>query len=1013
MATLFSVPASPQTEETTRTLFHERSITPRSNSSLSSRRPSFSASNASSSSSTFVDRTISTQRILNSPFYNGRTIYGGASAYGRKLGRSSSELRSNLNSSVQVKPKNEGNNESMVLSKTARRILDTLEQYTTPVNDAKKIPVVPRKNVKQEGLFAKYAGANPYRREIKVASNTELHVPTVPELLKMKQQLQESTEAVRQIATTSNSNLNKEEYKLPAVEEDSSKRSSKIKSKVCAVRQKANPEADTVEQVKLPSVSLPISTLPKFDFSVPPLTPFPKSPVSAQPKEPIQNKTETKLVPKERTNSTTEFKFSDPLVIADNIESIIGANNFKFSEPILKKHLTSNFKVSDTSEFKPKRVQKNNGEIQTAPQLVTGSVMDVLGKKSSLMYNFKPAEGTWECSVCMVRNQPNVTKCIACESPKVAPPPKSQTNDGCSNPSSNLLDKFKPQEGTWECEACLVRNKPDAVKCVACETLKAAPSQKDQATHAFAKPDTSLLDKFKPQEGTWECSICMVRNKADASKCVACESPKVVPPPKQQTENTFSRPFARSDLMDKFKPPEGTWECPVCMIRNKSEATRCAACESPRTTPPPKSQIKSQDSPNHSIIGSLFSNKPSMCTEKDSTTNSGFGEQFKPAKDTWECSSCMVRNKAVAEKCVACESLKPELKHKLNVGFGDQFKKKESEWECSSCMVKNSSDKTKCVCCEAAKPGMNLDDKKSGFTKFSFGVDKQATSKFTFGFKTANNVPLQQQSSSSASFVFGGTSAVTASAIQSPLSGGKTTESEAPTQTQPMFGIAPVKKPVSNDAAQETEKPPVKANSFASTADNSKPATFTGTALPSLPVQNNASDVAKTANTTKPVFKFGTSVASTSSDTKSPFSNTSLVSSATPFAAPSTQTTGVVKPFSFGTSKSDEEPPAKVPNFSFGQKTDAPKVEVTSTVASQPSGAVFNFGGADKATSFSLNAAASTPAASVPQPSQNGFSFGSGMNNSGSFSFGKPAATAAAPPTAGVFNFGSTSSQVR
>lgn len=34
------------------------------------------------------------------------------------------------------------------------------------------------------------------------------------------------------------------------------------------------------------------------------------------------------------------------------------------------------------------------------------------------------------------------------------------------------------------------------------------------------------LDKFKKPEGSWDCEVCLVQNKAEATKCVACESAK-------------------------------------------------------------------------------------------------------------------------------------------------------------------------------------------------------------------------------------------------------------------------------------------------------------------------------------------------------------------------------------------------------------------------------------------------------------------------------------------------------
>nr|7MO5_B Chain B, Nuclear pore complex protein Nup153 [Rattus norvegicus] len=34
------------------------------------------------------------------------------------------------------------------------------------------------------------------------------------------------------------------------------------------------------------------------------------------------------------------------------------------------------------------------------------------------------------------------------------------------------------------------------------------------------------LDKFKKPEGSWDCEVCLVQNKADSTKCIACESAK-------------------------------------------------------------------------------------------------------------------------------------------------------------------------------------------------------------------------------------------------------------------------------------------------------------------------------------------------------------------------------------------------------------------------------------------------------------------------------------------------------
>ena len=36
------------------------------------------------------------------------------------------------------------------------------------------------------------------------------------------------------------------------------------------------------------------------------------------------------------------------------------------------------------------------------------------------------------------------------------------------------------------------------------------------------------------------------------------------------------------DLLAKFRKPAGDWECDTCMIHNNANATKCLACETPK-----------------------------------------------------------------------------------------------------------------------------------------------------------------------------------------------------------------------------------------------------------------------------------------------------------------------------------------------------------------------------------------------------------------------------------------------
>lgn len=83
-------------------------------------------------------------------------------------------------------------------------------------------------------------------------------------------------------------------------------------------------------------------------------------------------------------------------------------------------------------------------------------------------------------------------------------------------------EMFKMPVGTWECEICLVRNKPDGNKCVSCETPRPGVTV-NAFSQAQQKP---LSEMFKKAVGSWDCEICLVRNNADNNKCASCETPR-------------------------------------------------------------------------------------------------------------------------------------------------------------------------------------------------------------------------------------------------------------------------------------------------------------------------------------------------------------------------------------------------------------------------------------------------------------------------------------------------------
>lgn len=178
---------------------------------------------------------------------------------------------------------------------------------------------------------------------------------------------------------------------------------------------------------------------------------------------------------------------------------------------------------------------------------------------------------SWQGDSCLLQNEVTDSKCVAHEASKLPPrdtakqtgietPTKSGRPTLCTS-GTGFGDKFKPAVGTWDCDTCLVQNKPEAIKCVACETPKPGigvkrvltlPVSSESAVTVTASSPTCTVttgilgfgDKFKRPVGSWECSVCCVSNKAEDSKCVSCTSEK--PGTFKAFWNDFAHYFSRT-----------------------------------------------------------------------------------------------------------------------------------------------------------------------------------------------------------------------------------------------------------------------------------------------------------------------------------------------------------------------------------------------------------------------------------------------------------------------------------
>uniref|UniRef100_A0A2K5QA74 Nuclear pore complex protein Nup153 n=1 Tax=Cebus imitator TaxID=2715852 RepID=A0A2K5QA74_CEBIM len=675
----------------------ERSHSLSQHTATSSKKPAFNLSAFGTLSPSLGNSSIlKTSQLGDSPFYPGKTTYGGAAAAVRQ-----SKLR---NTPYQVG--------------SSRRVDDLfllLIFFFQPL-DRSGIDVTDFQ-AKREKVDSQYPPVQRLMtpKPVSIATNRSVYfkpslTPT-GEFRKTNQRIDKKCSTGYEKNTTPGQNREQREsgfsypnFSLPAANGLSS---GMRRERTRFVASKA-PEEEEMEVPVLPKISLPItsSSLPTFNFSSPGITASSPSPISLS-----QSLTNKVQMTSPSSTGSPMFRFSSPIVKSTEADVLPPSSiGFTFSVPVaktaelpgssstLEPMLSSSAEdVTAVNSTSCKRTSPEDceGPFRPAKILKEGSVLDVLKSPgfaspkidslaaqptttSPVVYT-RPAissfssSGTgfgeslkagssWQCDTCLLQNKVTDNKCIACQAAKLSPRDTAkQTGIETPNKSGKTTlsasgigfgDKFKPVIGTWDCDTCLVQNKPEVVKCVACETPKPGTGVKRVLTLTVVSESAETMtassssctvttgtlgfgDKFKRPVGSWECSVCCVSNNAEDNKCVSCMSEK--PGNSVPTSSSSTVPVSLSSGgslgLEKFKKPEGSWDCDVCLVQNKADSTKCVACESAK--PGTKSEFKGLDTSSSSsnpVASSSFkfgipssSSGPSQTLT--STGNFKFGDQ--------------------------------------------------------------------------------------------------------------------------------------------------------------------------------------------------------------------------------------------------------------------------------------------------------------------------------------------------------------------------------------------------
>lgn len=748
-------------------------------------------------------------------------------------------------------------------------------------------------------------------------------------------------------------------------------------------------EEETVAAVNLPNISLPLTSLPKFDFIVPPASSTPKV--------------------------TCTFKFASPITVTENARTSLPTDTFTFSKPISavgNKNTTMSREMNGVGTFIPDFAPKlgamqfmsgsdnksvssdagvscNNSQssdvcfgIKAATELKAGSVMDILGKKpisidkeelkevtsssSVSLDKFRPAPGTWECGLCMIRNKSDAMRCIACETIRTFVGSVSfnmAATTACPEIQSSA------SEDMWDCSSCHEHNPCCVAMCGKC--LVARTGQSLSQAKEPDKPAVSISgfgNKFKPASDTWECNTCLVRNPGSTNFCQACETQGPV-------LTTKSSPKVGFGFGDRFKKPPGAWNCPDCMVQNSADSLNCVACKRAKPGSEPESTVKF----NFGIDKANFSVKESDIYSSSNMQGFKFGETKVTAASGFSFGVTQTcETKGLVLGSTSSSSSSPLST--TGVLFGDGFKKSPGTWNCPVCMIQINNDSLKCVQCEKMRP----DSSSQSAIKFSFGIDKAgvslkesdiASSSKMQGFKfgetkvtvASDTVPRIPDSDISTvvttGFSFGNSA--------SPLSVVKTAGSSSHSQTEFSFGVP---RPEFQSQASDGDKPsggmpkkcrssdtvevtvnsdgdahtnsglsrePATSNCTQQIQDNSdskdhgtKRVTFSFGAAGGTSEKPNTAT--KTVDCAKPTFSFPVSTVGTASTDFSLSSVKPVVSTIPSFSFTSSQA-------SFGSSTA-----TPVTVSSIGASTDV----LTSNVTSAASSNLFSFGSPKSCVTF-------------------------------------------------------------
>ncbi|CAH8431876.1 unnamed protein product [Dicrocoelium dendriticum] len=652
-----------------------------------------------------------------SVFYQGKTTYGGASSCRLPLqsGRTI-PLRFELEPST-------GSGAAALsgpnLSSTARRILESLERFSTPLTMADRIPFPGHADTLQQTT------TTPMRTQ-------KLH--RFPPYLEAYRRLKYAQRKAMGVSTASS--VQSGSLIEPSVNTASSGTAVSVLT-------------GTNTSIELAGISSATSSGLRFHNSSPP------SRISNN-RDHAAPSTSTDLLESSKTTcstaSSTTFTFAPPIRKSNSLVTHLAflspselPSAYTFSTP--QQPRGSCALLGDRFQLPHSETRRETSVSKSISSPVFDLIMDSsrssdipLGGVSNATESKRliHLSNIWRCATCLLENSEVVDACTACSTPRLVRDQQDIRSDQSSrrplspgnfqsildHPASttvngngvsefaarhaqvfNLNDDIRNSSAKWECPTCMVFNDYAKSSCVCCQTSKPAsgpPDLTSSASTTKASLDPVLRNSNPCTTTATVCSSFPVTATTVGLFRFGFSSGTANPP--CQPSSLISQP---SILNHKPTPPCDSannlskWECPTCMVFNDGDKSSCVCC---RTLKPvdklaaPISQTDASKILSTSVLTSFASPTTTVTQSLPSVIPSSGLFRFGLSSSGGTASSPFQPNVSVSQ---------PAFFFGQNSTPSCGGAKNSSKWECPTCMVFNDCDKFSCVCCQTPKPVVN------------------------------------------------------------------------------------------------------------------------------------------------------------------------------------------------------------------------------------------------------------------------------------------------------------------